>query len=206
MVRNSRDGGGNGSQWARICGKLAAVVALCLVIRGVSDMLESSGMEVSLPEGISEFILMSELPYHDNFKASGTPYLFSELPRINHKDDTGTGSGDDTSAEVEVPSVPDISGAAGEGEITESEPQEPQESTDGSDSSTSDEPDAEPGGAIKTTITGEGGGYQGGAQGIYLKNKTEYEIDVEGLLSEPLDFSADDGARVLIVHTHGSEE
>ncbi len=40
---------------------------------------------------------------------------------------------------------------------------------------------------------------------ITIKNTTDYTIDVESLLSKELGFSANDGAEVLIVHTHGSE-
>lgn len=41
---------------------------------------------------------------------------------------------------------------------------------------------------------------------VELKNKTSYEIDVAGLLSEPLSYTLKVGTpQVLIIHTHGSE-
>ena len=57
--------------------------------------------------------------------------------------------------------------------------------------------------AIPTTIGGSGEKFTGTAEGIYMKNKTEYKVDAEGALAAPLPFPSD--AAVLIVHTHSSE-
>ncbi len=75
--------------------------------------------------------------------------------------------------------------------------------TGGSDTPSPDAPPQND--AIGTTITGTGSGYQNGGEGIYLKNRTKYDIYVSDYIDLPLDFSAGDGAAVLIVHTHGSE-
>lgn len=60
----------------------------------------------------------------------------------------------------------------------------------------------------KTITTGSGDGYIS-ADGIYIKNETDYPVDVESLLNEPIaltmsDFSSSN-PQVLIIHTHGSE-
>lgn len=58
---------------------------------------------------------------------------------------------------------------------------------------------------VETSITGQNGQYYMAAEGIYLKNNTDYEIDIEALLSAELGFSAAEGAEVLIIHTHATE-
>jgi len=76
-------------------------------------------------------------------------------------------------------------------EQPESEPEEPPAPTPS--------PSAEP---IETSIT-DGNEKSGD---IAFKNETGYELDAAALLCEPLTFSLEgEGARVLIVHTHGSE-
>ena len=59
---------------------------------------------------------------------------------------------------------------------------------------------------VETTITGGDSPLYINAEGIYLKNKTDYDIDVEALLNENLNFTIDlDQPSVLVIHTHGSE-
>ena len=55
------------------------------------------------------------------------------------------------------------------------------------------------------TLTGTEG--QRTAAGIYVRNHTTYDIDVETLLAEPLSFDPASGGQptVLILHTHGTE-
>lgn len=44
------------------------------------------------------------------------------------------------------------------------------------------------------------------ADGIYIKNYTEYEVDIEELIGQDINIKLDGGdPQVLIVHTHGSE-
>jgi hypothetical protein len=44
---------------------------------------------------------------------------------------------------------------------------------------------------VETTITGGDSPQYVSAAGIYLKNKTDYDIDVEALLNEDLNFTID---------------
>ena len=56
------------------------------------------------------------------------------------------------------------------------------------------------------TVTFRGDEDSPNAAGVYLRNRTTYEVDVEALLNEPLSFDpAADGPTVLILHTHGTE-
>jgi len=59
--------------------------------------------------------------------------------------------------------------------------------------------------AIETTITGEKSSVFLSDEGIYFKNTTGYDINVSDFLHAPLSISAQEGAQVLIIHTHGSE-
>ena len=144
--------------------------------------------------GYLSFFSWPELPHQDKLKSSDASPLLSELPKISSG---GKPASDNEDHSPENREDEETSSSQSLPEEVDSAPEE--SSDDGSES------EEEPGGAISTTITGEGGGYHKGAEGIYLKNNTEYEIDVEGLLNEPLGFSASEGAKVLIVHTHGSE-
>ena len=57
---------------------------------------------------------------------------------------------------------------------------------------------------VETTITGDDGNY--GAEGIYIKNRTDYEIDIAGMLSAELNLKLGlSEPQILIIHTHGSE-
>ncbi|MCL2368729.1 MAG: stage II sporulation protein P [Oscillospiraceae bacterium] len=48
--------------------------------------------------------------------------------------------------------------------------------------------------------------HQWSAAGIYIRNSTTYEVDIQDLLSQPLSFDPKaDGPTILILHTHGSE-
>lgn len=59
---------------------------------------------------------------------------------------------------------------------------------------------------IETTITGEGHSGYTSSEGIYINNKTGYEIDIDALMSEELKLSVDvTQPQILIIHTHGSE-
>ncbi|MCL2842976.1 MAG: stage II sporulation protein P [Oscillospiraceae bacterium] len=57
------------------------------------------------------------------------------------------------------------------------------------------------------TITFTGDDSQNAAAGIYIRNHTTYDIDVESLLAAPLPiaFSPEEPPTVLILHTHGTE-
>ena len=55
------------------------------------------------------------------------------------------------------------------------------------------------------TIDGGGGSYPGSGT-IYIKNDTDYDIDIPGLLEQPTNIAiSSEEPAVLIVHTHGSE-
>ncbi|MGM9521902.1 MAG: stage II sporulation protein P [Oscillospiraceae bacterium] len=179
---------------------LAAVAAACLVLRAVSDKTEKliPAKAPELSREAAELVLGLELP-------GGT---------------SGTGNYALAALALELPGADKIcfdAGQEGEGipdaDYNGEPSQEPPDTAVQAEPS-GDEEDPEDGGdgeeytggdAVGTTITGEGGGYELSTEGIYIKNKTDYEIDVEGLLTQPLEFSAADGAQVLIIHTHGSE-
>lgn len=58
----------------------------------------------------------------------------------------------------------------------------------------------------ETSITGSDDGSYLSADGIYIKNATSYEIDIEALLNKPLALGlTSESPQVLIIHTHGSE-
>ena len=66
------------------------------------------------------------------------------------------------------------------------------------------EPDKTQSDVVETTITGGNGYYC--SDGIYIKNETDYNIDISQMLTSPLNFTLDLGKpQVLIIHTHGSE-
>ncbi len=190
--RQGRSGGFTGVKFAV---RLAIVCLLCLTIRSMSDMLESAE-GFALPDRLSSFLLQSELPHSEKRKPGSGSAVLSDLPSFQSSDSQSDSSASaDTSplaANAQKPSYSYDESPDGSS---------PNESSDDSAENES----SQPGGAISTTITGESGGYHKGAEGIYLKNNTEYDIDVEELLNKPLGFSAQDGAKVLIIHTHGSE-
>ena len=171
----------------KLAGKLAAVAAVCLLIRAMSDMLAGAGW-LSLPTAFSEYILESQLPYSPKYQYEHPASPTSQLESPPASEDTS-----------------DIVSPGSSGEVPSSASEDTSDTPAAEEASENGTAQDEPGGAISTTITGEGGGYHLGAEGIYLKNNTEYTIDVEGLLNKPLDFSFSDGAQVLIIHTHGSE-
>lgn len=195
LRRSGRQRRRNGFTGAKFAVRLAIVSLLCLAIRGVSDMLGNLDC-FSLPDGLSSFLLQSELPHSEKMKSNGGFAILSDLPGFQFSDsssDSNITSDDSPLASNALkPSAPSADTSQTNSQNTTSDTSVETETS-------------EPGGAISTTITGEGGGYHKGADGIYLKNNTDYDIDVEGLLNEPLGFSAQNGARVLIVHTHGSE-
>jgi len=97
-----------------------------------------------------------------------------------------------------------VSGAEAETSSSAAVSQAPASQAPASESAVSSEPVPVSAPAAETTITGQDGGYENAADGIYLKNKTGYDdIDVPALLAAPSPIPA--GARVLIIHTHGSE-
>lgn len=81
---------------------------------------------------------------------------------------------------------------------------QPPEATapDGTDPEPSQKPE-DP--TVGTAETPDGGYYYHSAEGIYLKNKTDYDIDVSSLLASPLTIPTDGTGKVLIIHTHGTE-
>ena len=180
-------------QGSRLIVKLAAVVAVCMLIRLLSGF---TGAGKSLAGNAGKALLYLELNGLAGLPAPSLTALASELPAA---------SPDPVSEDTDEPRDEPPEDAAPE-EPEDEAPQEQEDAPD--DPSTEDAPSdtgeqAQPSDAVETTITGSGGGYESGESGIYLKNNTDYDIDVEELLSRPLAFS--EGCRVLIIHTHGSE-
>jgi len=62
------------------------------------------------------------------------------------------------------------------------------------------------GNIISVTMTGKGSSsYQNGG-GVYYKNKTDYQIDMDSIISGSADIKVSGSSpQVLIIHTHGSE-
>ncbi len=160
--------------------RLAVVVAVCLAIRCASELGER---RITLPDWFAVAALALKLPVCESESPDiSTLVLALELP------------GAMSSAAVD-PSEP-VNDNISEPETGDEPIEPPQEYIE--DTPAASEPK-------NTTITGDSAGYEGLADGIYIQNRTGYDIDVEALLREPLTFSASTGAEVLIIHTHGSE-
>lgn len=170
---------------------LLVLFFLCLLIRLVSPGLQSWVDELSQKlssTGAAEMLLRTDL---GDIPESSTSHALNALKfstglRYDMPQDTIPREDDP----VKIP-------ASKPGKSREND--DPSQTESQSDAQIPpDTPDA-----VETTITGEGGGYQAASEGIFLKNKTEYDINVDELLASPL--SLDTGGRVLIIHTHGSE-
>lgn len=167
---------------------MVALFFLCLLIRAAAPVLQAEADKLYYNlsgSGAAEFLLRAELGDIPEFSANPavSALIFStginyDLPENNDQN-------------IFLPE-----------KNTVSKPDTPPEA----DNTNSDAPEpAAPSAddAVETTITGESGGYQAVSDGIYIKNKTEYDISVDELLASPLILNA--GGRVLIIHTHGSE-
>lgn len=191
-----RRGRGRGAGFG-LLKRLAAVVGVCLAIRVVGDAVSPGG--IRLPAALGRAVMALELPSAGSERAENPSerILSGELPGKGVTSETKTGS--QVTGGQETPTLPTV---------TQPEPSEPAEPTETAAAPEPSDPmptaPAEPEvplkDAIPTTIKGSGEGYAGG---VYIKNKTDYEVDVEALLNKPLDYGA--SPAVLIVHTHASE-
>ena len=103
--------------------------------------------------------------------------------------------------------------AAGEEEVVlrrtqqGQEPEEPQpQEGDGDDEEEPDlEPQVEEDGIVEMTAQGKVGGQYLYGEGVYLYNRTSYELDASVLTQGSVNVAMGEGPQILIVHTHGSE-
>ncbi len=182
-----------------------AVAAVCLLLRAAAAGLEGRAGEAPFPEELGGFILTRELPgAKSELPDTHLTALWAELPGF-----AGTGaqspSRSPDPAPGEEPPGEELPGPTGPNEGTDApgpDPTEPAGTADPADPTGPGVPEEPEQNAIGTTITGSGSNYTG-VEGIYIKNETGYQIDVDAALSAPMPFEA--GAAVLIVHTHGSE-
>ncbi len=175
--------------------RLAAVVGVCLAIRLAADAVSPGG--IRLPAALGRAVMALELPSAGPERA-GNPserILSGELPGKGVTGETKTGSqltGGERETTFPVATQP-------------SEPARPTETAPAPETSVPlptapGEPEVPLKDAIPTTIKGSG---EADAGGVYIKNKTNYTVDVASLLAKPLDYGA--SPAVLIVHTHASE-
>ena len=180
---------------SRLTAKLSAVAAVCLLIRLLSGMAgDGAGV---LAAGAGTAIVRFELNGLPSISSPHLTALASELPAA--PDAVSQEEPDEPMDETSQEHFTHIQEDTGLQEQDSPQDALPQDGSAPEDTGET----AQPSDAVETTITGSGGGYESGASGIYLKNNTDYDIDVEELLSRPLAFS--EGCRVLIIHTHGSE-
>lgn len=189
---------------ATLARDLALVVAVCLAIRLVAD-LTSGAKAPDLPEKLGTAILSLELPFAKRGEGAGTSELImsGELPGKLKLERTKTDTGvsgeraenedppEETGSDTQTEGPADGTGAP---QTPDNVPETP---------SAPSEPEVALKDAIPTTIGGSGERFTGTAEGIFIKNKTEYTVDAEKLLAAALPFGSD--AAVLIVHTHTSE-
>ncbi len=185
--------------------RLAAVLALCVILRLAAD---PAGRPRGFPDKLGTAVLASALPgARCAVPDPGLVVLASVLPGTSSPHASAGSSSRPTVRKppAKLPSSPSVdAGTPPDGAEATAPP-------DSGGQPSAPAPDASPGAgapqndAIGTTITGNGSGYQNAGDGIYLNNRTDYDIDVEEYLSKPLGFSASSGAAVLIIHTHGSE-
>lgn len=191
-----RDSGKSGTGIGKLTRRLAVVALVCVALRWVCDGLDGGAGAVKLPDKLGVAALALELPGAGwDMKDKSAPAQVMAV------------TGDVEAVPPDTPAAPDPEDdASGAGD--EEKPPESGKDVDGSgpqvDTQSSGGSEAQPFLAVGTTITGAGGGYTSSGEGIYLKNRTSYDIDVEELLAKPMDFFPDSSA-VLIVHTHGSE-
>lgn len=92
------------------------------------------------------------------------------------------------------------------------EPPAPEEQPEPSSSEEHEEDREEPqlshqgdDGIIEMTAQGKSGGKYLYGQGVYLYNRTNYDLDESVLTQGSVDVDLGEGPQILIVHTHGSE-
>ncbi len=195
---------------AAVAVRLAVVLAVCIVLRLAADTL-GGGAAVSVPDKLGENILLLTLPGPGpEFPDLRALTLSATLPAAGN---AGGEAAAPSARSPERKKPGKFPAAAPEGEAETPQPDNTEiPPTDGGEGDAAAAPEpSDPGSgapqndAIGTTITGQGSSYQDIGEGVYLNNKTDYEIDLAEYLSRPLGFSASDGAAVLIIHTHGSE-
>ena len=191
-----------------VAARLAAVLAVCLALRGVAEL--AGGGVRALPEGVGAGVLALALPGAAlPLPDAGTLALRGTLPGVSLTKQASAAPPEDPpaqgglfwSAPASENGPEDTSPAAPED--TPPEDASPAgEDTAPADTAAPETPERD---AIGTTILGKGSGYLDAGGGIYVKNKSKYTPDFQALLETPLKFSAAQGAAVLIIHTHGSE-
>ena len=67
------------------------------------------------------------------------------------------------------------------------------------------EPQAEEDGIVEMTAQGKAGGQYLYGEGVYLYNRTGYELDASVLSQGQVQVEMGEGPQILIIHTHGSE-
>lgn len=161
--------------------KLIIVILVCAAIKAAAGDSAPISLYSISNSTLPSLIIQSELGV---VSAGGTPtvsLLSSEFPFLSLKQDE----------ELDEPEAPYFI-APEDNSDTEYEPDTPDE-----DNTVSDQyPITEPVVISNSELSSDG---------IYLKNGTDYEIDIDGLLNSQLTFSANDGAEVLIIHTHACE-
>lgn len=191
----------------RLARDLALVLGICLAIRLFSDLFPGAGAP-GVSERLGAALLSLEMPFREGRESEredmetlpggssggvGTSKPKRDPVSAGEGQDNGNGtSGDEPGSGAPGTDDPgDGPEATGPTEATVPEPTAPAV------------PEVPLKNAIPTTIGGSGEKFTGTAEGIYMKNRTEYQVDAEGALAAPLPFGAD--AAVLIVHTHSSE-
>lgn len=191
------------SQGLRILGKLALVVVFCVVLRIATGGKDPAGKPAPLAESAGRFAMALTLP---GAPWGGTDAGLNALRLTLPGGNTSAAPSPEPEPPADTPptvtpepeQTPPQPTVPPQEQPAPSEPQAPDNNT----------PPTEPddgGDAVSTTITGAGGGYMSGADGLYYKNKTGYDLDIEELLKSPLGFSVGEGAEVLIIHSHSSE-
>lgn len=185
--------------------RLGVVVCGCLLLRAAAGLVEG---DIVLPERLGTAVLALELPGGGEavLPEAGDPAQEAQPPEEDTGDASPAPDGEEGLSPI-VPGGTQIPGEPQGGGASDGDAAPLQEGDDSEDADppVSPEPEAAERDAIGTTITGKGGGYTAAGDGIYIKNKTTYDIDVESYLQRPLDFSVEAGDAVLIIHTHSSE-
>ncbi|MGE4484257.1 MAG: stage II sporulation protein P [Oscillospiraceae bacterium] len=193
----------NPPAWGAIIKLIVLLVAVCLLL-GIcarSCSYESatgllSGANINDETAIKLFAFTFGLPSSDDPDLLTAAILF-ESPSLRPAYETymqGT-------AEAESP--PSEDNTADADTTPASSIQEAPEEIDENPDDTQDNPVPD---RVETTITGENSSGYLSADGIVIKNKSAYDIDIEKLLNSEIQFKLDlDEPQVLIIHTHGSE-
>ena len=176
--------------------KVAFIVVICIAVKlaasfGAEAKAEDLFYQLAQEGSTVSQILASEIgmPAEDLYAGSSLSTLFMESPLLSAGRSLLTPSFfDDNDSEVEEDDKPNT-------DIP----------SDGAESQTPSADSQAQNDVIETKINLNDNAYQS-ADGIYIKNKTDYSVDIEALLNEPLDLTLDlSKPQILIVHTHGSE-